>query len=240
MSSAAIRNANPPRSIIWAGFSLIGAGLAGIVAALLQLMPSTKDWLFEQTRKADNKSSNAKTRATTDEHIRHAIDTSGTSVVLLSVIALALLTYLAYSAWLGKSWSRWAIIGAFVFFTFTNITPGGGLGGLFLIGSQAPFAYKLFAFLGSLGVMAAVLLSNLRPSLVYLNAGRKPRASGGMFSPRPHPTRDAAAPPAKTATKPATVRTVSKSPSPAPDAAAEAKPRVRGKSRRASSEDKTP
>jgi hypothetical protein len=186
----------------------------GVIAALTEFSASVKDWLFTETKKADRKSSDVKSgkkAMPTDAQIHHTINSSTTPVLIISLVVLGLIGYVAYSLWKGKYWTRWSVIGLFVVLTFFTGSPGGGLNGLLLVTSDAPAALRFTAFISSLAMLIAVVLTNLRPSLAFLALSRpprKPRAAGGggLFGPR-SPAADAPAPVVK---QPAKVRPAGK------------------------------
>ena len=248
----------PPRTIVYASVALIVSGVGGVITSLLALTASTRQWLFDITKKADAKSSDVKsgkTKMPSDASIHHSINSSGTQVVIISVLVLLLLGYIAFSLFKGKHWARWAVVGAFVILTLITGSPGGGLSGLLGVTSDAPAAFKLFAFASSLAMLVAVVMVNLRPSVAFLALSRpmrKARASGGLFGPRPpagprnQPATAAKAaktrPAQRTPTKPAATRPAD--PKPRAKAridvtAPDAKARARGKSRRTNVDDRT-
>ena len=244
--------AQPPSTIRYAAIALVVAGVLGVVAALTEYSSAVKQWLFDETKKADLKSSDVKSgkkAMPTDEHIRHTINSSTTPVVLISLVVLALLVYVAFSLWKGKYWTRWTVLAIFVVLTFFTGTPGGGLNGLLLVTSAAPAALRFTAFLSSLSMLVAVVLVFLRPSQAYLalnRPARKPRAAGGLFGPRPTPAdtpppATKSKPEARPKTKPATTRPASKTPTkPKVDVTApDSSSRPRGKSRRSAPDDGT-
>ena len=254
----------PPRPIVYAAAALLAAGVLGVIAALTELTPASKQWLFEQTKKADAKMSSVKsgkTKMPTDAQIHHTVNSSGVPVTVISLIVAAILAFVAYSLTKGKYWTRWAIVGIFVVLTFFAGTPGGGLTGLLGVASDAPVYFKAFAFLSSLAMIVAIMATNMRPSIAYLAANRPPKrpragGGGGLFGPRPaRPTTTSTTTSKSTAsraaTKPATTRSAAagrqgtnrdastQRSKPRVDVTApDVKARPRGKSRR-TSDDKT-
>jgi hypothetical protein len=258
VTASATPAATRPRQILFASACVAAAGVFGAIAALLMLAASTKQWLFEQTKTADLKSSSVKsgkTKMPSDAEIHHTVNKAAFPSALVGILVMVILFYVAYSLWKGKYWTRWGVIGAFVLLTFVSQT--GGVNGLLLIREDAPGVFRVSAFLGSLALVGAVLMVNLKANLSFLaltRPERKPRPAGGggggLFGPRPSrettPTRQPSSKStaSRAATKPATTRTAATrtaTPRPA-DSRARSKARVdvtappparaRGKSRR--------
>ncbi len=244
-----------PTTIQYAVGALIVAGVAGVIASLFHATSGFKDYYFRTVKASDLKSSDVKsgkTKMPTDASIRHDINSSVLPSIILSIVLLVVLGYIAYSVWNGRYWTRWATLGIFALLSVFLTGSEGGLGGVLLITSGAPAAYKIFALITSLAMISAVIATNVRPSLAFLALNRPvraPRPAGGLFAPRPSagstkartapgkPTgRTPGKPAGGTTAKPAN-KSVSKPITPTP--VSPAKSRSRGKSRRAPVDDKT-
>jgi hypothetical protein len=113
--------------------------------------------------------------------------------VLISVIvALVAVGFIAYSTYRGRHWARWGVLGLWFLASFTGTLIG--IQSALSIASNIPNAYKVPAFFSSVLLIAAVLLTNLRPSVDYFAANRpvvpqrapsagRPRR--GLFAPPP-------------------------------------------------------
>jgi hypothetical protein len=256
----------PPRSIDYAAIALIVTGVFGVIAGLVNMTSSTKQWLFTVTKKADQQASDVKsgkTKMPTDASIHHAINSSGVPILLITVVVALGLAYVASSLRKGKYWTRWGVLGSFALLTLFIRPPGGGLTGLLGVSTDAPVAYRGAAFISSLAMLVAVVATNLRPSLAFLARSRpEGKARGGLFAPRPPLTPKGATGKVRsnntnsnntnsnntkvTTTKPATTRAANKTvdnrqrgKARVDVTAPEPKPRARGKSRRTNVDDKT-
>jgi len=249
VTASATPAATPPRSILWAAGALLVSGLFGMIAGFLALTAGVKQWLYEQARKGNLNSSdvkNHKKSPASDSSLHHTASTISNENAILGVLVLFILCWVAWSLYRGRYWARWASIALLVLPTF--VIGSGGFGGVLLLGSDAPAAFRVMSFIASLALIAAVVLTNIRPSMAYLALTRPPRRSGGggLFAPRaPRPTANDAggsssnkSRPAPRATKAATVRPASSAKTVQRKTrvdvtAAPAPNRPRGKSRRA-------
>jgi hypothetical protein len=114
-------------------------------------------------------------------------------------IDLLICGFLAYGAYRGRHWTRWAVTGFFVLATFTGI----GIGLLNLVNailvSGIPASIRVPTVVSSLAMLVAVVMVNLRPSVEYFALSRPAPRPGmpqrrGLFgrpvAPRPsQPTR---------------------------------------------------
>ncbi|GAB2472531.1 hypothetical protein [Jatrophihabitans fulvus] len=138
----------------------------------------------------DGKSKLGDIRKTMDDlaKIDDTVSKQRTSLLMVSIVTLVALGIAAAAAYRGKFWSRWAALGLWVLATFTGSLAG--LGSVIGIAGDIPLAFKAPAFIAGLGLVAAVILTNIRPSVEYFNRNRPVRPGGapqrrGLFSPPP-------------------------------------------------------
>ena len=176
----------PPRTIVGAAATLVVAGVCGVIAALILLSQKNEhSWLYHSIVKSNNKKK-PKDRQTTAQLI-HSMDNTVRGQIIAAVVFVLILGYLAYSAYRGKHWTRWAVIGIWIISVFTGSLVG--LTGILSVGSDEPASLKLPAFVGAVAFIGAVVLVSLRPSVAFLHLSRPIRPEGapqrrGLFAPR--------------------------------------------------------
>lgn len=175
-----------PRTVLLATGALVLAGIAAIVASLD--LYGLGSWLRREQVKADAKAKPVKHH--TAAQLDHLVSQQQSGALIGSVIAAVICGFLAFSVFRGRHWSRWGVIGFWFLASFTGTLIG--IGAVFNIGSSAPVGFKLPAFLAGAGMIAAVVLANLRPSTAYFLAHRPEPVAGaparrGLFAPRTPP-----------------------------------------------------
>ncbi|SHG29087.1 hypothetical protein SAMN05443575_1933 [Jatrophihabitans endophyticus] len=110
--------------------------------------------------------------------------------LISSLIVLVALAVAASAAYRGRYWTRWAVLGLWVLATFTGTLAG--LGSVMSVAADIPALFKVPAFVAGLGLVVAVVLVNLRPSVAFFNLTRPARPAGqqrrGLFQPAPRPS----------------------------------------------------
>lgn len=169
-----------------------GAFAALIVAAVATLLASASlfglnSWLNYQLAKSYYNSHKHKTISASDlATLVHNAKVGGAQQAAIAVLALA---FVAYGVWRGRSWARWGTFGVWALGSFSGMVFG--VFSLLSIGANAPLAYKAPAFVAALAMLAAVLLTNMRPASAHFAANRPVRDGApvrrGLFGPRPSP-----------------------------------------------------
>jgi len=225
---AASPSAAPPRTVMYAVAAMALSGVAALVAAFDVYLPSVRDWLRSARHKdicntlhdtvkdavcdpsttkvtapsgATGKSATDALKTANDDlqSLTHDVAATQKGVLITVIVALVALGFVAYSVYRGRYWARWGVLGLWFLASFTGTLIG--IQSALSIGSDIPAAYKLPAFLSSISLIAAVVLTNLRPSVDYFAANRPVPPAGrarperprrGLFA--PPPPRDTARP----------------------------------------------
>lgn len=175
----------PPQFVLLAAGALVLTGLASLVAAL-GLYGGKKE-LLANALKANAKLVGKKNHVD-PATLPNAVDKAVTSVTIQAVVLIVATAIIARAALRGRYWARWAVLGLWVISTLTG-TPG-GISSLLSVGIDAPGLYKAAGFVSALAFIAAVMLTSLRPSVVFFNLSKPVRPGGapqrrGLFAPRP-------------------------------------------------------
>lgn len=181
-----------PKNALYAVWAMGGAVVLGIVASAI--IYTQKHYLYVNALKAarkTNDSAKAKDKKTAAELVTQAhqsVAATQKSVVIAMIITALVLGFIGYGVYRGRHWSRMATIGVWFLLSFTGSVVG--LFSLLQIASSIPTGYKVFAFLASLSMGAAVFFTNTKPAAAWFAlskpaapAGARPR--GGLFGPRP-------------------------------------------------------
>lgn len=174
-----------PKQAQWAALALL-VSAAGALVASLDLF-GLKNWLFTSARKANNKLKLSDRK--TDSQLHSAVHSTLTAQLVQSVILVAALVLIARAVYRGRYFSRMVVIGIWVLATFLNLVPG--FLSLLGIGSSIPLGYKAPAVVSAIALIAAVVLTSMRPNVQYFSANRPARPEGapqrrGLFGgPRP-------------------------------------------------------
>jgi hypothetical protein len=212
-SKNAPADAPRPGSVVGTVGAMGGSALAAIVAAVS--LYGQRDWLQREQVKANGKSfssavSNAVAKATSSSaDVQQAsasasssaskkwpVSGSGladqvhqqqTGALIGTIVAVAAISVLAVAVYRGRYWARWGVVGFWALASFTGTMVGIGM--VLAIGTSAPPAFKVPAFLAGALLIVAVVLVNLRPSTAYFALSKPvPRegapARRGMFAPR--------------------------------------------------------
>jgi hypothetical protein len=203
-----------PRPVLWAVVALLLAAVFAVVTALGVL--SQRDWFKTEQGKANVKAiSSAVSSATSSAakkqqdvaqasasasasavkkfpvsgtKLDHQVSTQVQSVMISSLLVLAVLAFLAFGVYRGRHWSRWGVTGFWILASFTG-TGVGLLNAVQGLASHGPLAVRLPTIAASLAMVVAVVLVNLKVSVEYFAqnrpAGAPPRRS--LFAPRPAP-----------------------------------------------------
>lgn len=177
---------SPPRFVLLAAGALVLSGLAAVGAALSLF--GLKDWLFDSITKA-NKDAKPKDKKSVPE-LHDQVDLTVKSQLIATAVVLVALIVVALAVYKGRYWARWGVLGLWVLATFTGTLAG--LVSVASIASDQPLGFKLPAFVSGVLFVAAVVLTNLRPSTEYFNHNRpvRPNRAGGgaprrgLFAPR--------------------------------------------------------
>jgi hypothetical protein len=169
-----------------------GAFAALVVTAVATLLASASlfglnSWLRYQLAKSYYDHHKHKTISASDLVTQvHNAKVGGAQQAVIAVLALA---FVAYGVWRGRSWARWGTFGVWALGSFSGMVFG--VFSLLSIGASAPLAYKAPAFVAALAMLAAVLLTNMRPATAHFAANRPVRDGApvrrGLFGPRPSP-----------------------------------------------------
>lgn len=202
-AAAAGSKPTPPPEVRYAAGALLLSGVAAMVASIS--LYGQKPWLLKSL-----KDSNAKLKPADQKKLPDLISQVNhipTSQVVATAVLLVALVLVAGAAYRGKYFARWAVLGLWVISSLTN-TPGGFFS-ILSVASSSPIVFKVPLFIAGLAFLAAVILTNLRASTAFFNAGRPARPAGmparrGLFGgPRSTPPRRAEpAPASSTAAKP--------------------------------------
>lgn len=220
-ADAAPPSAAPPRTVRYAVAAMAVSGLAALLAAIDVYIPSVKDWLRSARHKdicktlhdtvkdavcdpsttkvaapsgATGKSATDALKTANDDlqSLGHDVTATQKGVLITVIVALVALGFVAFSVYRGRYWGRWGVLGLWFLASFTGTLIG--IQSALSIASDIPAAYKLPAFVSSIALIAAVLLTNLRPSIVYFAANRPVPPAGrarperqrrGLFAPPP-------------------------------------------------------
>jgi hypothetical protein len=187
----------PPKPVRYAAGALLLSGVAAMLASIS--LYGQKSWLLKslQDSNAKLKPADRKSKADLLSQVNHI----PTSQVVATAVLLVALLLVAAAAYRGKYFARWAVLGLWVISSLTN-TPGGFFS-ILSIAASSPVVFKAPLFVAGLAFLAAVILTNLRASTEFFNAGRPPRPAGmparrGLFgAPRAMPPRQADTRPAR-------------------------------------------
>lgn len=113
-------------------------------------------------------------------------------VLISSIIVMLAIGLLGWNVYRGRHWSRWAVVAFWFLATFTGTIVGAV--SISSIGSSAPGAFKVTAFLAGGSLVMAVVLVNLPVSTAWFALSRPHRGPGapqrrGLFAPRTPPAR---------------------------------------------------
>jgi hypothetical protein len=180
-----------PRTVLLAAVALVVGGLASLIAALD--LYGLGDWLRREQIKSDKKAKPPKHH--TAAQLDHLVSQQQSGALIGSIIVMLAVLFLAYGVFRGRHWSRWAVIAFWFLASFTGTLVG--IGAVLNVGSSAPAAFRLPAFVAGAAMIVAVAYVNLRPSTEYFAAHRPVAAPGapvrrGLFAPRV-PTRSVSA-----------------------------------------------
>lgn len=188
---------SPPRYVVLAAGALLLSGLFAVGASATLFGGATKapgGWLYKSSKDANDKlfgtATTHKKGYLDPSKLQQRIDATPKSLLITSLVVLVAVTILAAAAYRGKYWARWTTLGLWVMATITQTLAG--IGSLLLITSaEVDLVFRIPAFLSGLLFVAAVVLTNLRPSVEFfrLNKPVRPVAGGtpqrrGMFAPR--------------------------------------------------------
>lgn len=219
-----------PRVVLAAVIAMALSGLSAFVASIV--LYGQRDWLTKEQLKANstavsravtsavasatsgsgdtaNASASASASATkhwpvsTGSALHDQVSRQQSGALIGTIIVMVALAVLAGSVYRGKHWSRWAVIGFWFLASFTGTTVG--IGTAMSVGSSAPVAFKVPAFLAGAALILAVVLVNLPASTAFFALSKPDRGAGaparrGLFAPRTPPAR----PPRPASTKPLT------------------------------------
>ncbi len=204
----------PPRQVLLACSAIALSALAAVIASLTLLTGTigqatpvakqddckvtggsgVKGWLYKGLCNTENKANNKATKSkklTTQQfldHIHGQIGQAQKGLLISTIVFGLVLALVAWAAYRGRYWARWGVLGVWFVATLTGTIYG--ISSLLSVGSDVPAAYKAPSFLAALFLLAAVILTNLRPSAEYFALSRPaPRpgqpARRGLFAPRP-------------------------------------------------------
>lgn len=212
-NSAAQPPADPgprPRSVLFAAIALAVSAVSAVIASLD--LYGLKDWLTQQQIKSNNKAIAKAVSDAAKAHkdqvaakaaeikklgsLSHAVSQQQSGALIGSLIAALAVSFLVFGVYRGRHWSRWGVIAFWFLASFTGTLVG--LGAVLNVGSSAPPAFKIPAFIAGAAMVAAVVLVNMRTSTVYFAAHRPVQPANapvrrGLFAPRtPPPSRPTA------------------------------------------------
>lgn len=197
-SAGSATRPSPPRTVVLAAGALVLCGLAAVGAAISLF--GLKDWLFRSATTANAKLK--KSDQSTIAELHSQVNSTVKGQLIANIVLLLALAFLAMSVYRGRYWARWATLGLWVLATLT-----GTLAGFFsvlTVASSEPLAFKIPTFLAGVLMVAAVILTSLRPSVAYFNLTKPVRPTGaaparrGLFAPRVPPTAPSSRTPAQT------------------------------------------
>jgi hypothetical protein len=219
----------PPRTVRYAVGAMIVCGVSALVAAVDLYVPSVKAWLTRERNKSIRDDlKNAIKAAGSDQtkiktahsnfaddvkSVGHDVAATQKGLLISVIVALVVLGFIGYSTYRGRHWSRWGVLGLWFLASFTGTLIG--IQSALAVAADIPALYKVPAFLSSIMLIGAVLMTNLRPSVEYFASNRPVVPQGraragrprrGLFAPPPprDPARGAAA--RQSAKKPAATR----------------------------------
>lgn len=212
-SNDAAPGATRPGSVLGTVVAMGGSALAAIVAAVS--LYGQRDWLQREQVKANAKSfssavssavakasssnadiAQASSSASSSANKKWPVSGSGladqvhqqqTGALIGTIVAVAAIALLAVAVYRGRYWSRWAVVGFWALASFTGTMVGIGM--VLAIGTTAPPAFKIPAFLAGTLLIVAVVLVNLGSSTRYFALSRPVPGEGaparrGLFAPR--------------------------------------------------------
>ncbi|WP_375492203.1 hypothetical protein [uncultured Jatrophihabitans sp.] len=174
-----------PTQVLLAVVALVVSAL-GVAVASISLF-FLHSWLLTSTEKSNKHPAKGK-KALTHQQIIDQVHSVPKSQATASVVLVLALVFVAFAAYRGRYWSRWAVLGLWVLSSFTGALCS--LNYIFAIRSSSPLAFKLPTFLSAVAFVVAVVAVLLRPSAAYFNQNKPVRpagapARGGLFGPRP-------------------------------------------------------
>ena len=191
----------PPRTVLYAVGAMIVCGVSALVAAVDLYVPSVKAWLTRERHKsikddlknaikaAGSDQTKIKTAADSNyaddvKSVGHDVAATQKGLLISVIVALVVLGFIGYSTYRGRHWSRWGVLGLWFLASFTGTLIG--IQSALAIAADIPALYKVPAFLSSIMLIGAVLMTNLRPSVEYFASNRPvaPRAGRGRGRPR--------------------------------------------------------
>jgi hypothetical protein len=174
-------------------------GISGLVTAIDLYAPSVKRWIKTEQLKSirDDRTSAIKTAgkdqtkikaAKSDYHdkihsLAHDVAAAQKSVLVSTLVALLLIGFIAYATYRGRYWARWGAVGIILLTFFIRIPIG--IASILTISADVPYLYRVPAFISGVLLVAAAVLTNLRPSLEYFAAHRPVAPAGGRAAGRP-------------------------------------------------------
>jgi hypothetical protein len=201
----------PPRTVLYAVGAMALCGVSALVAALDIYLPSVKHWLTIQKSNSnlddlkDALKASTRTAAKTQclhptdlskvdkqacttfhdnvKSLSHDVATTQKGLLISVLVALVALGFIAFSTYRGRYWARWGVLGLWFLASFTGTLIG--IQSALTISANIPVAYKGPAFLSSIMLIAAVVMTNLRPSVEYFAAHRPAAPEGGRGAGRP-------------------------------------------------------
>jgi hypothetical protein len=208
-----------PRAVLAAVIALVVSGLFAFGASIA--LYGERSWLTTEQLKANSKavsravtsavasassssadtasaSSSASASATKSWPVQQSstlhdqVSRQQSGSLISTIVVMLALGLLAGSVYRGKHWSRWAVVAFWFLATFTQTIVG--IGSTLSIGTSAPAAFKVPAFLAGAALIVALVLVNLPVSVAYFAQSKPDRGAGaparrGMFAPRTPPAR---------------------------------------------------
>jgi hypothetical protein len=170
-----------PRTVVAAVAAMGVSGLAAIVAAIS--LHWQGDWLTSEQQKADVKAH--KYHTTSD--MKHLVSQQQSGALIGTIIVAVAISVLAFAVYRGRYWSRWGVIAFWFLASFTGTVAG--FTTVLAIGSSAPAAFKVPAFLSGSLLIVAVVLVNMRTSTEFFALSKPTPVAGaparrGLFAPR--------------------------------------------------------
>jgi hypothetical protein len=133
--------------------------------------------------------------------IRSSVNSAPKQALIINMVLLVALIFVAASAWRGRYWSRWAVMGLWVLSTLGGTFAG--ISSIFYATVSAPGTFKTPLVLAGLCFVAALVTAWLPASSRYYAALRpagQPQRRG-LFGPRVPPTARDKTAPTRTATR---------------------------------------